>query len=76
MRSSNRIERKDDEDCASKVYTKHGIYRRKYKLRAAFQSIAFVTLVAGFCIYNSWNRNLLPEETSATRRDLSCLNIC
>lgn len=37
---------------ASEVYTKHGIYRRKYRLRATFQSIAFVALVAGYCVYN------------------------
>jgi sodium/potassium/calcium exchanger 1 len=54
MRSSNstRNESKDEES-NSKVYTKHGIYRRKYRLRAAFQSIAFVALVGGFCVYNT-----------------------
>jgi sodium/potassium/calcium exchanger 1 len=52
MRSSNSNESKDEES-TSKVYTKHGIYRRKYRLRAAFQSIAFVALVGGFCIYNT-----------------------
>jgi sodium/potassium/calcium exchanger 1 len=68
MRSSNSNRSKEDEDCASKVYTKHGIYRRKYKLRAAFQSMAFVTLVAGFCIYNRVFNNEAGAATSFLKK--------
>lgn len=50
---------------SSEVYTKHGIYRRKYRLRATFQSIAFIVLVAGYCVYNCVaNKNGAIQETT------------
>ena len=37
---------------ATSITTASGKYRYKYSMRAAFRSIIFVSLVAGFCIYN------------------------
>ena len=34
------------------VATPHGIYKRKYHLRALFQSIAFIALLGGYHMYN------------------------
>ena len=37
------------------VCTRHGIYKRKYHMRALFQSIAFVTLILSAVLYSGMN---------------------
>mmetsp|Transcript_18985 Transcript_18985/g.26793 ORF Transcript_18985/g.26793 Transcript_18985/m.26793 type:complete len:753 (-) Transcript_18985:166-2424(-) len=44
------ISKEADDDLS--VATNHGIYRRKYHVRALFQSIFFVVLVGGYSTYN------------------------
>jgi len=44
------------------VATRFGVYRKKYALRALWQSVAFVALVGGFVLYNSVNAGDETEQ--------------
>jgi len=44
------------------VATKHGVYRRKYHMRAMAQSVALLLLVAGYTLYNSF----VPHPTTGS----------
>jgi len=48
------------------VTTAHGVYRKKYALKAACQSVAFVALVGGFMLYKTNND---PEENAAAPQE-------
>ena len=45
------------------VATPHGIYKRKYHLRALFQSIAFVALLGSYHVYNKFQG--VPDAAAA-----------
>lgn len=53
---------------SEKITTGNGSYRYKYSVRAAFRAVSLVTLVAGFCIYNSYSGGDILE---AGRRRLA-----
>ena len=53
---------------SEKITTGNGTYRYKYSVRAAFRAVSLVTLVAGFCIYNSYSGGDILE---AGRRRLA-----
>lgn len=42
---------------AASTATAHGIYKRKYHLRALFQSITFIALLGTYHVYNNSNNN-------------------
>ena len=42
-----------------------GVYRRKYHVRALCQSVAFVCVVAGFCLYNGAQNYLMTGDNSS-----------
>merc|ERR1740117_1594452 len=48
------------------ITTGNGAYRYKYSMRAGFRAVAFVTLVAGFCVYNVYSGGDITE--TAQRR--------
>lgn len=51
------------------ICTSTGIYRRKYHLRAVFQSALFLGLVIGTCFYNTaGGGNWLPQQSSPQLR--------
>jgi len=55
---------RDDDQPQRSVATRHGIYRKKYALRAVFQSVAFVAIVGGFALYNGMTTpsSIAPDE--------------
>ena len=52
---------------ANGVATPHGIYRKKYHVRALFQSIAFLVLLGGYHVSNNHlNGNSLRSDNSGS----------
>ena len=56
---------------SSEMKTQGGRFRYKYTMRSAFRAVAFVALVAGFCVYNNFahdeiipGRRLQEEESN------------
>lgn len=48
---------------SGRITTDIGTYRYKYSMRAGFRAVTFVTLVAGFCIYNNYSGGDILEAS-------------
>lgn len=63
-------------DREKKITTRFGYYRHRYHVRAAFQSVMFVMVVGGFCLYNGlvkdtrMTENFMYETTDFNSRRL------
>lgn len=47
---------------SNELTTSCGKFRYKYSVRAAFRSVTFVALVAGFCVYNQYSKYNANDE--------------
>jgi sodium/potassium/calcium exchanger 2 len=53
---------------SNELTTSSGKFRYKYSVRAAFRSVVFVALVAGFCIYNQYSSKYNGNDEMIHRR--------